>query len=100
MVLTQNNYPKFLSRWNGRFHRALITKEFVFFVNFQEGDENGCCEMYNRAMELISNNYFAHVGLTDELAKGVDNWEYISPTMKQNYKLAKANGYFEECELG
>jgi hypothetical protein len=44
-------------------------------------------------MELISNNYFASVGLFDELATG--KWEYISPTMKQNYKLAKADGYFE-----
>lgn len=52
--------------------------------------------MYNRDMELISNNYFANVGLTEELAKGKDNWEYISPTMKQNYKLAEADGYFEE----
>jgi len=42
---------------------------------------------------LISNNYFASVGLFDELATG--EWEYISPTMKQNYKLAKADGYFE-----
>lgn len=92
----QDKYPKFLNRWNGRFYRALITKDFVFFVNFQEGDENGCCEMYNRDMELISNNYFAHVGLSEELAKGKDNWEYISPTMKQNYKLAEEQGYFEE----
>ena len=95
MKKIQNKYPRFLSRWNGRFHRALITKDFVFFVNFNEGDENGCCEMYDRNMELISNNYFANVGLTEELAKGKDNWEYISPTMKHNYKLASADGYFE-----
>ena len=95
MKKIQNKYPRFLSRWNGRFHRALITKDFVFFVNFNEGDENGCCEMYDRNMELISNNYFANVGLTEELAKGKDNWEYISPTMKHNHKLASADGYFE-----
>lgn len=91
--MTQKNCPPFLTRFNGRFYRALITKDFVFYVNFQEGDENSSCEMYNRDMELISNNYFASVGLFDELATG--EWEYISPTMKQNYKLAKADGYFE-----
>lgn len=91
--MTQKNCPPFLTRFNGRFHRALITKNFVFYVNFQEGDENSSCEMYNRDMELISNNYFASVGLFDELATG--KWEYISHTMKENYKLAKASGYFE-----
>jgi hypothetical protein len=104
---SKDNYPKFISRWNGRFYRALITKDFVFFVNFQEGDENACCEMYRRVksnphdrdnsgLELVSNNYFANVGLTEELAKGKDNWEYISPTMKVNYNLAVADGFFED----
>ena len=106
--MKQNNYPRLLVLFNGRFHRALITKDFVFYVNFQEGDENGCCEMYRRLeksnphdrddskLELVSNNYFANVGLIEELAKGKDNWEYISPTMKANYKLAKTDGFFDE----
>lgn len=103
----QNNYPKFIKRWNGRFHKGLITEHFVFYCNYQEGDENGNVEMYRRVksnphdrdnsgLELVSNNYFANVGLNDELAKGWDNFEYISPTMKVNYKLALTAKYFEE----
>jgi hypothetical protein len=102
----KSNYPKFIKRWNGLFYRALITSDFVFYVNYKEGDENACCEMYRRLamsnphdrddskLELVSNNYFAFVGLNEALASG--EWEYISPTMKTNYKLAEAEGYFDE----
>ena len=68
---------------------ALITNEFVFYCNYHEGDDNANVEMYRRStganLELISNNYFANVGLLEELEK--ENWGYISPTMKTNYKL-------------
>lgn len=105
MKAKQNNYPKFITRWNGRFHKGLITEDFVFYCNYQEGDDNGNVEMYRRVksnphdrddsgLELVSNNYFASVGLFEALEAGV--WEYISPTMKLNYKLAKEAGQFDE----
>jgi len=90
-------YPKAIKRCNGLFSKALITDEFVFYCNYHEGDDNANVEMYRRLnksnphdrldshLELISNNYFANVGLLEELEK--ENWGYISPTMKTNYKL-------------
>jgi hypothetical protein len=86
-------YPMFIKRWNGRFYKGLITKGFVFFCNYNEGDDNGNVEMYTRNMELVSDNYFASVGLHEALESG--EWEYMSPTMKQNYKLALEAGQFE-----
>ena len=87
-------YPMFLKRWNGRFYKGLITKDFVFYCNYNEGDDNGNVEMYDRKMNLVSNNYFASVGLHEALTEG--NWEYISPSMNKNYKLAKLEGQFDE----
>lgn len=82
-------YPKAIKRCNGLFSKALITDEFVFYCNYHEGDDNANVEMYRRLtgadLELISNNYFANVGLLEELEK--ENWGYISPTMNKNYKL-------------
>jgi hypothetical protein len=82
-------YPKCFKRWNGLFYKALITKDFVFYTNYHEGDDNANVEMYRRLgganLELISNNYFANVGLLEELEK--KNWGYISKTMSTNYKL-------------
>ena len=82
-------YPKAIKRSNGLFSKALITNEFVFYCNYHEGDDNANVVMYRRStganLELISDNYFANVGLLEELEK--ENWGYISPTMKTNYKL-------------
>lgn len=93
-------YPKFIKRWNGNFYKGLITKDFVFYCNYQEGDDNGNVEMYRRStgsnLELVSDNYFASVGLLEALTEG--DWEYISQTMSKNYKLAKEAGQFEEQE--
>lgn len=87
-----NKYPTYIKRWNGRFYKGLITEDFVFFCNYHEGDDNGNVEMYTRNMELVSDNYFASVGLHEALESG--EWEYMSPTMKQNYKLALEAGQF------
>lgn len=93
-------YPKFVKRWNGNFYKGLITKDFVFYCNYQEGDDNANVVMYRRStgsnLELVSDNYFASVGLFEALTEG--DWEYISQTMSKNYKLAKEAGQFEEQE--
>ena len=93
-------YPKFIKRWNGNFYKGLITKDFVFYCNYQEGDDNANVVMYCRStgsnLELVSDNYFASVGLLEALTEG--DWEYISQTMSKNYKLAKEAGQFEEQE--
>ena len=72
----------------GRYPRALETKDFVFFVNFNEGDENGMVFMYRKKedhLELVSDNYFAYVGIMDELREGNETW--MSPKMKRERAL-------------
>jgi len=77
----------------GRYPRAMETESFVFFVNFEEGDENGQVIMYRKDeknLELISDNYFASVGLQEALQGGDETW--MSPRMKKkdNCKLMKS----------
>ena len=72
----------------GVYKRALETKEFVYFVNFNEGDENGQVKMYRKekdCLELVSDNYFALVGLEEDIKDGSETW--ISPQMKKELKL-------------
>jgi hypothetical protein len=69
----------------GTYHRALETPSHIYFVNHEEGDENGCCKMYDRKMNLVSDNYFAYVGLTEDLTNGTYNW--ISKELKANVIL-------------
>ena len=79
---------KSITNWNGRYPRAMETDLFVFFVKFDEGDENGNTFMFRKRdnhLQLISDNYFAHVGLMDELREGNEIW--MSPKMKKNRKI-------------
>jgi hypothetical protein len=72
----------------GVFYRAMETSFFVFFVNFLEGDESGQVKMYRKErdkLELISDNYFASVGLHEELQEGNETW--MSSRMKRERKL-------------
>lgn len=69
----------------GTYHRALETSHHIFYVNHEEGDENGCCKMFDRKMNLISDNYFAYVGLTQALESGEYTW--MSKTMTENVNI-------------
>jgi hypothetical protein len=66
------------------------TDTFVFFANFSEGDDNGNTIMYRKneeenILELVSDNYFANVGLMEEFKEGNETW--MSPSMKKERKL-------------
>ena len=77
----------------GTYHRAMETEMFVFFVNYEESDENGQVKMYrkfsphseDRRLELVSDNYFAFVGIEEALRDGSETW--MSPYMKKCRKL-------------
>jgi hypothetical protein len=78
---------KLITNWNGRYYRGLETENFIFFVNYQEGDENGCVMMYDKStLCLLSCNYFAYGAMFEVLTETKD-WTYISRTMKYNLKL-------------
>lgn len=78
---------KLITNWNGRYYRGLETVDFIYFVNYQEGDENGCVMMYRKSdFSLASCNHFAHGSMFEVLTESKD-WTYISKTMKHNLKL-------------
>ena len=79
----------------GTYYRAMETEIFVFFVNFEESDENGQVKMYRKEqyhLELVSDNYFAFVGIMQEFQEGNEIW--MSPRMQKERKL-----YLEEQVL-
>lgn len=49
------------------FKKALETEAYIFYCDFDEYDENGSALMYDKKMKLFSDNYFANVGLMEEL---------------------------------
>jgi hypothetical protein len=70
---------------------SLITEDFYFYSNYQEGDENGNTLMYRRSNdELVSDNYFAYGALEEVLEKNEYLWisQYLKKCYK-NYKLSK-----------
>jgi len=74
----------------GIYYRALETEHFVYFVNFNESDESGAVKMYRKekgSLSLVSNNYFAYVGLDEDLTE--ENYTWISKRMKKNWELYK-----------
>ncbi len=93
MKTFQIKYPRFISRLNGRYAKALINKDHVFYANYQECDDSVNVEMYNRSMELISNGNKASIGLHNALIE--QDWEYISAAMLRSFRLAVNSGYFE-----
>lgn len=72
----------------GRYYRAVETDVFVYFVNFEESDENGQIKMYRKEennLSLVSDNYFAFVGIMDDLREGNETW--MSPRMKKERQI-------------
>jgi hypothetical protein len=81
---------KRIINWLGRYHRALETEDFIYFVNFQEGDENACVMMYRKSdLSLASDNYFAYNDMFELMTEREGEITYISKTMKYNLKLHK-----------
>jgi len=85
-ILSKNNRG-IIKTSLGEYHRALETLNHIYYVNFEEGDENGSVKMFTRKMELVSDNYFAYVGLMEDIESGLYSW--ASPRMKKNIELIK-----------
>ena len=78
---------KRIVKWNGSFYRAVETEDFIYFANYQEGDENANCLMYRKdGMELVSDNYFASADLFELMLERSEEITYISPTAKYGLK--------------
>lgn len=74
----------------GDYNLALITNDFVYFVNSNEGDENAQTIMYNKKGELLSDNYHATNDLYEAL-ESEDRFEFIHPDI-ESYRQEIING--------
>lgn len=78
-----NPRTKLICSWNGRFWRGVETEEFIYFCNYQEGDDNGSVKMYSKnGLELVCDNYHAANDLVDVILK--KKYTYLSASMKIN----------------
>lgn len=73
----------------GTYHRAVETKDFIFFVNYEESDENASVKMFDRKLNLISDNYFASEALFEELEGKRKNITWIAKKMLENLEVSK-----------
>lgn len=74
-----------ISHRGSRFYKAMVTKEFVFYANYQEGDDNGNVVMLDRENgELVSDNYFANQECFELMRKF--EFESMSRTCQYNLK--------------
>jgi hypothetical protein len=71
----------------GEYKRALENSEHIFFVNFEECDENAQVMMFDRKRNLISDNYFAFGELTDVLEG--ERYSWISDELKKVWEENK-----------
>ena len=75
----------------GDFNLGLISKDFVYFINMEESDENGNTLMYDKNGELLSDNYFASNELYETLEKE-SAFDFIHPMMEiQRQEVLKEN---------
>ena len=74
----------------GDYNLGLITNDFVYFVNPNEGDENAQTIMYNKKGELLSDNIHATNDLFETL-ETQDSFEFIHPDI-EDLRQAIING--------
>lgn len=69
----------------------LITDDFVFYGNLEEGDDNANTMIFTRNMELRSDNYFANGALFEEFEKPLNDASFVwqSNEFKENHRLHK-----------
>lgn len=78
--------PRFIKTELGMYWRAVETKDFVYYCNYQEGDETANVIMRRKKnFELVSNNFLASNDLLEVIEE--KTYTYLSPTMKKNIKL-------------
>lgn len=76
-------HPSFSN--NGMYYKGVETKDYIFYCNYREGDENANTVMFDREMNLISDNYFAFVGLWGALVK--KQYTHLSPTVERELRM-------------
>ena len=83
---SNNKPPKYISTRLGKYWRGMETKYYIFYCNYQEGDENANVKIYRKdGLELICDNYHA----SNELIRVWEEKEFtwMSRTTKYSYTL-------------
>jgi hypothetical protein len=76
---------KLICNGNGRYYRGVETKDFIYFCNYQEGDDNASVKMYRKSdLSLASDNFFANNDLVGVILD--KKYTYLSKSMKYNAK--------------
>ena len=81
------------------FELALVTETYLFYKHKEECDENVNTVVFDRSMNLVSNNYFAtelFMETLEEISNGKAKVGYMSPETIIGFMSLKENGYFEE----
>lgn len=58
----------------GTYERALETDNHIYFLNFDESDENRQVLMFDRKMNLICDNYFGFGALFEDIESKSYTW--------------------------
>ena len=66
----------------GDYHRAMETPNHIYFVLFEECDENNSVKMFNRNREIVSDNYFAYQAFMEDIETKQYTW--VSEKLKEN----------------
>ena len=77
----------FMDDFGNEFHRELETPDFIYFVNREEGDDNGAVMMFlkkGKELELRSSNYFGTQGFMESLVNDEIIWmsDYLKEMIK------------------
>lgn len=77
----------------GKYKLCLVTKDYIYYVNEDECDENVSVIMMNKKGDLISDNYFAYgnyMSVLEEIIYKCREYEFIDSST-----LELATKYFE-----
>lgn len=84
------------------FEIAMLTKEFVYYMDYSEGDDNGSVRMYRRNTgELISDNYRANQDMYENILYYRYEWlcetlRYTRKCIVEEHKIGLARDFFLE----
>lgn len=65
------------------------TTNFIFFINDTESDENASVKMFDREMNLISDNYFAYEAFFDCIESKPKRYTWIAKNVAEMLQVRK-----------
>jgi len=90
---------KLICNWLGRFYRGIETEDFIYFCNYQEGDENANVKMYRKSdLSLASDNYFAYNDMVNVILE--KKYTYLSKSMKFNAREMQKENDLDGKNMG